>query len=374
MKAIQLAKVLAGERHRKGISQEELAAHLGVSKAAVSKWENEQSFPDITLLPLIAAYFNISIDELMGYQAQLTKEEIQKQYFYFANAFETETFEQVLAECQEQIKKYYCCYPFLMHMAVLLINHANCAENFEEIMEYAIELLEKVKTESDNANDIKEAIDVEATCYLMLNRPQEVLSILNEEVRPISQDTELLAQAYQGMGNVEKAKEVTQIAMYQHLLMLIGDGASYLLLHAQEYDTAEIIMKRTDQIVEAFEVNKLHPNVMASYYISCAQVCCMNGKEAEALEAIRKYVDLCITDFFSFTLHGDLYFDKIEGWFQEFELGKRAPRGEKSIKQSLISAICDNPCFEAIKEKKEFQNLEKRLKSHLEAESGDEKC
>ena len=47
-----------------GLTQEQLAGRLGVSAQSVSKWENEISMPDITLLPLIAETFGISIDEL----------------------------------------------------------------------------------------------------------------------------------------------------------------------------------------------------------------------------------------------------------------------------------------------------------------------
>lgn len=39
MKEIRLGRVLVGNRHKRGITQDELAAYLGVSKAAVSKWE-----------------------------------------------------------------------------------------------------------------------------------------------------------------------------------------------------------------------------------------------------------------------------------------------------------------------------------------------
>ena len=57
-------QVIMQGRKAKGITQEELAQFMGVSKAAVSKWETGQSYPDITYLPQLAAYFNISVDEL----------------------------------------------------------------------------------------------------------------------------------------------------------------------------------------------------------------------------------------------------------------------------------------------------------------------
>lgn len=374
MRTITIAKTLVRERHKKGISQEELAGYMGVSKAAVSKWENEQSFPDIMLLPELATFFNISLDELMGYQPQLTKEEIRKQYYNFAKAFEEEAFENVFKRCQGMIRKYYSCYPFLLQMAILLLNHATNSSNPQQVMDYTIELLQKVKKESEEPDDVKDAISVEASCYLLMNQPQKALELVNEQVRPLSQETELLSQIYQRIGNVEKAKEVTQIALYQHLLLLIGDGAFELLLYVDEYAKAEEIMNRIDGVSEIFRVNNLHPNVMASYYISCAMVCGANGKEDRALKALEKYVDLCSRHFFPLLLHGDSFFDRIESWFQEFELGQMPPRGEKFVKQSMVQAMCENPGLLMLKENPEFLKLEKRLKRNLETESEGEEC
>lgn len=52
-------------RQKAGISQEALAGVLGISVQAVSKWENEQSYPDIGFLPQIAAYFHVTTDYLL---------------------------------------------------------------------------------------------------------------------------------------------------------------------------------------------------------------------------------------------------------------------------------------------------------------------
>ena len=57
---------IAQLRKQKGVSQQELADFLGVTFQSVSKWETKTTLPDITLLPLIADYFQVSVDELMG--------------------------------------------------------------------------------------------------------------------------------------------------------------------------------------------------------------------------------------------------------------------------------------------------------------------
>lgn len=60
-----LGKRIAAMRHEKGLKQEELAEKLGVSSQAVSKWENDQTCPDISLLPKLARILGVSVDELL---------------------------------------------------------------------------------------------------------------------------------------------------------------------------------------------------------------------------------------------------------------------------------------------------------------------
>ncbi|MCR4871866.1 MAG: helix-turn-helix domain-containing protein, partial [Atopobiaceae bacterium] len=57
---------IARLRLMKGMTQERLANLANVSAQAVSKWENDLSYPDIMLLPVLADVFGVSIDELLG--------------------------------------------------------------------------------------------------------------------------------------------------------------------------------------------------------------------------------------------------------------------------------------------------------------------
>ena len=58
-------------RKEKGLTQEELASHMGVSPQAVSKWENDQTCPDISALPRLARLLGVSVDELLEGKAEL---------------------------------------------------------------------------------------------------------------------------------------------------------------------------------------------------------------------------------------------------------------------------------------------------------------
>ena len=74
-----MGKRISSSRKRMGLTQDALAEQLGVTAQAVSKWENDQSCPDITMLPKLAKIFGITTDELLGverekvYEAQVVE-------------------------------------------------------------------------------------------------------------------------------------------------------------------------------------------------------------------------------------------------------------------------------------------------------------
>ena len=65
-----LGKRIAQLRRQRGIKQEELASLLGISPQAVSKWENDQTCPDIMTLPRLAKILDITVDYLLSGESE----------------------------------------------------------------------------------------------------------------------------------------------------------------------------------------------------------------------------------------------------------------------------------------------------------------
>ena len=65
MDSKSIGNTIAALRKKRGLTQSELAEKLNVSNKAVSKWENGQGYPDISLFPALSSLFGVSIDYLM---------------------------------------------------------------------------------------------------------------------------------------------------------------------------------------------------------------------------------------------------------------------------------------------------------------------
>lgn len=89
-------------RHEKGITQETLADFLTVSFQSVSRWERGESYPDITLLPVIAGFFGVSIDELMGMNEAEDEKEIQKLLEEYDNLTDEELIRESISILKER--------------------------------------------------------------------------------------------------------------------------------------------------------------------------------------------------------------------------------------------------------------------------------
>lgn len=120
-------------RKQRELTQEQIAEMLGVSSQAVSKWETNTSYPDISLLPIIADYFGVSVDYLLGHETGKWLEAI----------------DEACAKADESIKekRYMEAIPPLREM---LIQHPG---NEKLMYQLAWNLSHTIKESMDNYNE-----------------------------------------------------------------------------------------------------------------------------------------------------------------------------------------------------------------------------
>ncbi|WP_455717957.1 helix-turn-helix domain-containing protein [Anaerosporobacter sp.] len=364
MKEINIGKKIIEKRKERGLTQEDLAAYVGVSKASVSKWETGQSYPDITTLPVLATYFDISVDELIGYSPQLTREAIHRVYTSLAEQFASKGYEKTLQESEEISKKYYSCFELQLQLAVLYLNYgigAPTEELKKTMIERVIALCKRVKKESGDSLLIRNANSLEAAANLFLSNIVEVIELLEDTMIPTQEDDIILAKAYLMQGKADKAKETLQFKIYQNVMNVMNELITYLMLFITEKDRFEDIKNRMLHIADDFDLVNLNPNIMGNAYYSIAVAYMQQGQLEEALDMLKHYTSACKKLEYPVKLQGDEFFNMIENKFVLYDIGTISPRDEKTIKESMVAAVKDNPLFLALIEEKEFKNIIKQL-------------
>lgn len=362
---LQIGSIIHRERQRMNITQETLAVHCQVSKASVSKWEKGQSYPDILLLPKLASYFDITVDELLSYERQLSKQAIQLLYSDLSQKFGKESFSRVFDEVEKQVKTYYHDPTLLLQMSILMLNHYQLAEKSGSILDKIMHWLERIRQITDDVWMLRQVNSLQATVGLMQENPQKTLKLLDGVIQPSIGDEVLLATAHEQVGNNEEATRVIQVLMYQSILQLVGSSPIYLRLTTSDTSAFHETIRRTEGLIELYELKQLHPNICLQFYISVAQVAANTQNRELLYHHLENYVDVCIHDLWPIALRGDAYFNLLEGWLDQLDLGKKALRNDDLIKQSAIE-VMNAPFFEPYQKDEEIRALKDKLRWGLE--------
>lgn len=144
---ITIDKQLKKLRKERDITQESLAKHLGITVQAVSKWERGEGFPDITLLPSIASFFDVSVDDILGVgeiEKKRKIEEYSKKNVELWNQGKTKERVKLLREAQREFPNELGVLSDLMYA----LDSYDSVANADEVIELAERILDESTDDS----------------------------------------------------------------------------------------------------------------------------------------------------------------------------------------------------------------------------------
>ena len=239
-------------RKRDNMTQEQLAEKLNVTPQTVSRWETEAAYPDITAIPILANIFDVSIDNLMGYDkakaTQKVKDIICSSRQYFWND---------IKKCEKILTDALVSYPdnelLLIELLSLYESHIRTYQR-NEYIEKAISIARKIIAEATNIFYTCSAKANLASLYLIQNRYEEAKEIIDTlpYMFPSMLNDKMRVSAYslKGEDRLKEAKDWKIIEYQEFFISCMMEGDGYF--ETGDYQNALKSFEEAKDVIERF--------------------------------------------------------------------------------------------------------------------------
>lgn len=362
---LSMDKLLIGEvilklRKEKGITQEQLGSFIGVSTAAVSKWESGSSYPDITLLPVLAAFFNITIDKLLNFKIELSDEEVMKIYSECESLFSSGALDDAIDKCKNYVLKYPSSYYLKLRVGFLFTMYSwkgSDEEVCKKMMDYSIELFEDVSQNCNKAELVEQALYQLGALYPSIEEEDKAIEALSKINKSKLDPDMLLASIHIKRNELKKARELLQSNLYKSIndigLVCMGLANSFMK-EEKDLKMIEKYYNLSINIKKVFSTDEYSAFGLSMEYLIFAEAYLKFNETKKAIDMLHNMIE----DIGKNDINEPAKFSSI--WcFNEISAGNR------TITMNLyenIFKIFEQPIFDIIRESKEFISIINDLK------------
>lgn len=293
-KDMEFGKRIQRLRREKELTQEQMASALGVTGAAVSKWETDAAMPDVAMLCPLARLLGTTVDALLDFRPALEPEEIDALLEERRKLFEEQRTGKAIASCEALLREYpddlrlKCAVAglYIMYMPAVLDTDGN-----ENQMERTAALLEESRKSSD-PRLAASARSMLTSIYVMQEEFDKALEILDEEPEAALNARTMRANILLRKGELDEAEKLYQTELWstgrEAVLNLVG-----LYNTACRREDWERALECVDMAAAAEQVLRTADmgGVTNSLYMLRAEALRKQGRPDEAMEALGGYVD-----------------------------------------------------------------------------------
>ena len=291
---MEIGKKIQQLRREKNLTQEQTAAALGVTSAAVSKWETGAAIPDVTMLCPLARLLGTTVDALLDFRPALEAAEINALLEERRKLFEEDRLEEAAASCEALLREYPGDMQLECATAGLYIMYMPACANTERMdqqMERAISLLEDSRKSADPSLAAN-ARSMLVNLYIMREEMDKALSILDEEPVVQLNARTVRANILLRKGDLEEAEKLYQTELWSagRDVTLALTGLSNTASRREDWTRATECVDmalRVEQVLHTEELGGL----AASLHMLRAEVLRRQGKAEEAMADLTEYVD-----------------------------------------------------------------------------------
>lgn len=345
---LKIAEKLKELRRDRGNTQEDIACHLGISIQAISKWERGDGLPDITMLPGIASYYNVTVDTLLGCDEIKKKEKIdafEKQCHELLNKGKSD---EKLALCRDMEKEY----PndeTVLYQLMFALQNVSRIDNSSEIIGIANKLL-------SSANNMYRYGAIQSLCFTY-----DCIDDMDKAVeyaKMVPDNADLLVHVLKGSELVEHCQWYFWRACdnFSGYLGFITNCKEAEYTVKQHHSMAKILYELYYLIFSDKDFGFWHDR-LGRLCFDLARYSVMDGETERALDELEEMAEHCLksTAFVSID-HTSLLVNRIH--YEDAYVGRSS---EESICLTQLEKMKDKQ-FDIIRKFPRFKSVENKLR------------
>ncbi|MFD1178237.1 helix-turn-helix domain-containing protein [Paenibacillus puldeungensis] len=342
-------------RKQNNLTQEKLASMVGVSAGAVSKWENGNSTPDISLLVPLARALGTNLDHLLSFNPEITETEVNHIKQELTHLFLNDGYAIGEKKSVEYLHEYPNSIPLKFTVAGLLNMYLMMTEDRSEEFitarrHQSLDLLRQV-VDSRDPKYTSLAWFCIASMQMNLGNLEETEAALQEITQPLINSRALYSELYLRQG---KAKEALEYAEKMLLQDTVQTGFSLTTMAKaskmeKDYDRAFFYLNTLHKLESIFGTGLYS----AAYH--CCNLCIEVGKLEEAAHWLDIYVEGVISAGYDYSENP---------FFKDVELEVK-PEEQKIVRQQLLQSILEEEQLKALDGLPLYAQAMEKLKASL---------
>ena len=346
---LKLHENIKNFRRERGLTQEKLAEALGVTVGAVSKWENGNNTPDIIMLGILADFFDVSVDVLIGYD--MSSKRVDDIVSRINNFSAEHKYDEAIAVSRDALTRYPHDFRILFSSG-MMYNAMAWEHQDAEMAKTAIHLLEESKNViSQNSNPGINEYTIDSTIamdYIIIDE-----KIALERLKKINFggiNNSILALVYLQNDDIKESLNYSSLGMINALGNMFNSSTTMIVSLASNSSKkyAELAIDLSDtmlDVIKSFSNDKIgyYTKMEATYYMLKAYLyACLNNDEE-----MKKCVDTSIAKAKSFDRENstnDLakdfkyYFAQQKTFIAIDSIGEKAMEGiENTLKKQFFN-------------------------------------
>lgn len=325
-----IGEVIRTYRKKKGMTQEEIANRLGVTTPAVNKWENGNSYPDISLLAPLARLLEISTDTLLSYREELTEQEVVQVLGDLGTLMKDGDYEKAYRQTVSLLLEYPNCEELMLSAAQMLdayrlILKPNDSGEYEEtILSYYERILE-----SKNSDYVQTAQMALATFYMNKEDYDKAWEYVECMPKQSIQPSRIQAVLYKKKGERRLSYELFEKMLYSAYgdIAWALNGIWELCMEEKLFEKGDRILEKQKEIARLLEMGAYHeqcPYLSKALWKQDAEECFFRMNQLiDSLNSLAAYRESELYSHMQFSDYDGSYMVDmlLRGWEHDEEIG-----------------------------------------------------